>query len=124
MAVGFVSGKIYKKGDVVDHHLFYMSSGKIYAEPVLSFTIWLSDLIFEKINIPPMNAAITRIRKNIFLSVKSSQKPVITPATLPPMDVERNHPPIIRAVSLAGASLETNDKPIGLKNISLIVKTK
>ena len=73
---------------------------------------------------PPMKAATTRIRKNIFLSVKSSQKPVITPATFPPIEVERNQPPIINDVSLAGASLETNDKPIGLRNISLMVKTK
>ena len=71
-----------------------------------------------------MNAAITRIRKNIFLSVKSFQKPVITPATLPPMEVERNQPPIINAVNRAGASLDTKDSPIGLKKISLIVNIK
>ena len=69
-----------------------------------------------------MNAAATRIRKNIFLSVKSFQKLVITPATFPPMDVERNHPPINNDVSLAGASFETSDKPIGLRNISLMVR--
>ena len=73
---------------------------------------------------PPINAATTNKRKNIFLSVKSSQKPVITPATLPPMEVERNQPPIINAVSLGGDNFETNDKPIGLKNISLMVNTK
>ena len=95
-----------------------------YADPVLSFRIWFIDLILEKMRIPPMNAAITSIRKNIFLSVKSSQKLVITPATLPPMEVERNQPPIINEVSLAGASFETRDKPIGLKNISLMVNTK
>ena len=75
-------------------------------------------------SIPPIKAATTRIKKNIFLSVKSSQKLVITPATLPPIEVDRNQPPIIRAVSLAGANFETNDKPIGLRNISLIVKMK
>lgn len=64
------------------------------------------------------------MRKNIFLSVKSSQKLVITPATFPPIEVDKNHPPIIRAVSLAGANLETNDNPIGLRNISLIVNMK
>lgn len=73
---------------------------------------------------PPIKAAPTKIRKNIFLSVKSSQKPVITPATFPPMEVDRNQPPIMSAVSLAGASFDTNDKPIGLKNISLMVNTK
>ena len=69
-----------------------------------------------------MNAAITRIKKNIFLSVKSSQKPVITPATFPPIEVERNHPPIIRAVNLFGATLDVSDKPMGLRNSSLMVK--
>lgn len=71
-----------------------------------------------------MKAATTRIRKNIFLSVKSSQKLVITPATFPPMEVERNQPPIINAVKRAGASFDTRDSPIGLRNISLIVNTK
>lgn len=33
-------------------------------------------------------------------------------ATLPPSDVDRNHPPIISAVNRGGASLETNDNPI------------
>ena len=73
---------------------------------------------------PPINAAITNTRKNIFLSVKSSQKLVITPAILPPIEVDKNQPPINKAVRRAGASFDTNDKPIGLKNISLIVNTK
>ena len=73
---------------------------------------------------PPINAATTNNAKNIFLSVKSSQKPVITPAIFPPMDNDRNHPPIIKAVSLGGDNFETKDKPIGLKNISLMVNTK
>ena len=71
-----------------------------------------------------MNAAITRIKKYIFLSVKSSQKLVMTPASFPPMAVDKNHPPINNAVSLAGASFDTSDKPIGLNSNSLIVKTK
>src|SRR6476620_11380170 len=71
-----------------------------------------------------MKAAPTRMRKNIFLSVKSSQKLVITPAIFPPIDVDRNQPPIINAVRRDGASFDTNDKPIGLKNISLMVNTK
>ena len=50
-----------------------------------------------------------------FYQVKLSQKPVITPATLPPNDVDKNHPPIIKAVNRGGASFETNDKPMGLK---------
>lgn len=75
-------------------------------------------------SMPPINAATVRMRKNTFLSVKSSQKLVITPAIFPPMEVDKNQPPIIKAVNLAGASLDTSDKPIGLKNISLIVNTK
>ncbi len=73
---------------------------------------------------PPTKAATTSIKKKIFLSVKSSQKPVITPAIFPPIEVDKNHPPISNAVSRAGASFETKDNPIGLKNISLMVNTK
>jgi len=96
---------------------------EIYTDPVLSFTISLSDLILEKINSPPKTAATVMIPKNTFLSGILSQKLAITPATLPPSDVERNHPPIISAVNLAGANLDTNDNPIGLKQISLTVNT-
>ena len=71
-----------------------------------------------------MKAAITSSKKNIFLSVKSSQKPVITPAIFPPNEVDKNHPPIISAVNLGGDNFETKDNPMGLKNISLMVKTK
>lgn len=68
-------------------------------------------------------AAIVMIPKNNLLSGILSQKLAITPATLPPSEVERNHPPIISDVNLGGANLETNDNPIGLKHISLIVNT-
>jgi len=61
--------------------------------------------------------------KKTFLSGILSQKLAITPATLPPNDVDKNHPPIINAVNLGGDNLETNDKPIGLKQISLTVNT-
>src|SRR5690348_1900694 len=91
-----------------------------YADPVFSRTILFSDFILEKISSPPINAATAMIRKYNFLSVKLSQKLAITPATLPPREVERNHPPINKAVKRDGASLDTSDKPIGLRNISLI----
>lgn len=94
------------------------------ADPVLSFTIPFKDFSLLKIKVPPIKAATTKIRKNIFLSVKLSQKLVITPAIFPPIDVDKNQPPISKAVSLAGASLDTRDSPIGLNNNSLIVKTK
>ena len=73
---------------------------------------------------PPIKAAATSSKKNIFLSVKSSQKPVITPAILPPNEMDKNQPPIISAVNRGGDNFETKDKPIGLKNISLMVNTK
>lgn len=66
-------------------------------------------------------AAIVIIPKKIFLSGNLSQKLAITPAIFPPKEVERNHPPIINAVNLGGETLETNDNPMGLKKISLIV---
>ena len=49
---------------------------------------------------------------------------VISPATLLPSDIVRNHPPISREVSRAGASLDTSDSPMGLRNISAAVTTK
>ena len=52
-----------------------------------------------------------------------SQKLLNTPESLFPIDVARNHPPIIKAVNLGGLSFETSDKPIGLKNNSPIVIT-
>src|ERR1700741_5073002 len=91
------------------------------AEPVFSFTIRSSDLTRLNINNPPNIAAMVIMPKNIFLSGILSQKLAITPATFPPNDVDRNHPPIISAVNRGGANLETKDKPIGLKQISLIV---
>ena len=76
----------------------------------------------EKINTPPIKADTVRIRKKIDLSIKLSQKLAIIPAAFPPSEVERNQPPIISAVVLAGANLETSESPIGLRNNSLIVK--
>ena len=63
------------------------------------------------------------IPKKTFLSGILSQKLAITPATLPPNEVDKNHPPIINAVNRGGASFETNERPIGLKQISLTVNT-
>lgn len=93
------------------------------AEPVLSLTILSSDFTRLNINSPPNIAAIAMIPKKILLSGILSQNVAITPATFPPKEVDKNHPPIIKAVSRGGASLETNDKPIGLKHISLTVNT-
>lgn len=45
------------------------------------------------------------------------------PESLFPMEVERNHPPIIRAVNLLGLNFETRESPIGLKNNSPTVTT-
>lgn len=91
------------------------------ADPVLSLTILSRDFTLLKISNPPRMAAIAMIPKKILLSGIWSQNVAITPATFPPSDVERNQPPIIKAVSRGGDSLETNDNPIGLKQISLTV---
>src|SRR5687767_8075899 len=99
----------------------FQNALNIYADPVLSLTIWSSDLLREKINNPPSMAAIVIMPKKILLSGILSQKLAITPATLPPKDVERNQPPIINAVNRGGDNFETNDRPIGLRHISLIV---
>ena len=93
-------------------------------DPVLSLTIEFKDFKRLKIKIPPIKAATTSIKKKTFLSVKSSQKLVITPASFPPIAVDKNHPPISSAVSRAGASFDTSDNPIGLSNNSLMVNTK
>ena len=90
--------------------------------PVLSFTILSNSFTLAKINNPPSIAATAIIPKKILLSGILSQKLAITPATFPPIEVERNHPPIIKAVNLCGASLDTKDNPMGLKQISLTVK--
>ena len=95
----------------------------IYAEPVLSFTILSSDFTFEKINKPPNIAATAIMPKKILLSGILSHELAITPATFPPNEVERNHPPIIKAVNLGGANFDTKDNPIGLRHISLTVNT-
>ena len=65
------------------------------------------------------NVMINRIR----LSVKVSQKLANTPDNFPPSDVDKNHPPIIKAVNRGGAILETKDKPSGLRHNSPMVKT-
>jgi hypothetical protein len=72
----------------------------------LSLVICSKDFILEKINNPPSIAAAVRIPKKTFLSGILSQKLAITPATLPPNEVDKNHPPIINAVNRGGASLK------------------
>ena len=45
------------------------------------------------------------------------------PDIFPPKEVVMNHPPIINAVNLRGATFDVRDKPTGLTNSSLIVNT-
>ena len=61
--------------------------------------------------------------KNTALLSNLSQKPASIPEIFPPKDVVINHPPIINAVNLRGATLDVSDNPTGLTNNSLIVKT-
>ena len=70
-----------------------------------------------------MIAATALIAKNTALLSNLSQKPASIPDTFPPSEVVMNHPPIINAVNRGGASFETNERPIGLKQISLTVNT-
>ena len=51
------------------------------------------------------------------------RKPARIPEIFPPKEVVINHPPIINAVNLRGATLDTSDKPTGLTNNSLTVNT-
>ena len=46
-----------------------------------------------------------------------------TPLNLFPMEVDKNQPPIIKAVKRGGANLDTSDKAIGLKQSSPTVIT-
>jgi hypothetical protein len=46
-----------------------------------------------------------------------------TPLNLFPMEVAKNHPPIIKAVKRGGLNLDTNERPIGLRNNSPMVIT-
>jgi len=70
-----------------------------------------------------MIAATALIAKNTALLSNLSQKPARIPDTFPPSEVVMNHPPIINAVNLRGATFEVRDNPTGLTNNSLIVKT-
>jgi hypothetical protein len=46
------------------------------------------------------------------------------PASLLPIEVDRNHAPIISAVRRGGLSFDTIERPIGLRQSSPIVTTK
>lgn len=70
-----------------------------------------------------MIAAIKLMAKNTALLSKVSQKPARIADIFPPKEVVINHPPIINAVNLRGDTLDVSDKPTGLTNNSLIVKT-
>ena len=70
-----------------------------------------------------MIAATALIAKNTALLSNLSQNPASMPDIFPPNEVVMNHPPIINAVNLRGATFEVSDNPTGLTNNSLIVKT-
>ena len=54
----------------------------------------------------------------------SVNSPDRMPDSLLPIEVDRNHAPIISAVSRGGLSFDTIDRPIGLRHSSPIVMTK
>jgi len=68
-------------------------------------------------------AATALIAKNTALLSNLSQKPANMPDIFPPKEVVMNHPPIINAVNLRGATFDVRDNPTGLTNNSLIVNT-
>ena len=85
--------------------------------------ILLSHLIIKNIK------AEAKVKNNAFtqkkfdLSTYPSHILLKTPDNLFPIEVAKNHPPIIRAVILGGLNLLTNDKPIGLRKSSPTVIT-
>src|SRR5688572_11312108 len=88
-----------------------------------SFTI-----LFNHFNINNMIRAVTRARtkftqKKLALCSYPSHILANTPLILFPIDVDKNHPPIISAVNLGGLSFETRDNAIGLRHNSPIVIT-
>ena len=88
-----------------------------------SSTTLFNFFVNGKSKIPAIKAAITLIAKNTALLSNLSQKPARIADIFPPNDVVINHPPIINAVNLRGATFDVSDKPTGLTNNSLIVKT-
>ena len=63
------------------------------------------------------------VKKKFDLSSYLSQSPDKIPDSLFPMLVDKNHPPIIRAVRRGGLNFDTNESPIGDKHSSPIVIT-
>ena len=70
-----------------------------YIDPVLSLTILFKALTRAKMTKPPKIAATAMLPKKTLLSGILSQKLAITPANFPPREIDRNQPPIIKAVS-------------------------
>ena len=62
-------------------------------------------------------------KKKLALCSYPSHMLANTPLNLLPIEVDKNQPPIIKAVKRGGANLDTNDNAIGLKQSSPTVIT-
>ena len=79
--------------------------------------------ITEKMNAAESRQQAIRIPQNATKDILSQSEP-ITPTSRLPTAVAASHPPCIKPAYCGGATLETNDNPIGLKNSSASVSTK
>ena len=69
------------------------------------------------------NAKTKFTKKKLPLCAYPSHMLANTPLNLFPIDVDKNQPPIINAVNLGGANLDTKESAIGLKHNSPTVIT-
>ena len=77
----------------------------------------------ENMKIAEIIHEIDKIIQNIHRGMIFQKNP-ITPTKRLPIDVAANQPPCIKPLYFGGATLETNEIPIGLKNNSAPVRTK
>ena len=79
--------------------------------------------IIEKTNIAERRQQTTNIAQSCHKS-SLPQKKLPTNKSLLPTAVASSHPPCITPWNLVGATFETKDNPIGLRNNSAIVKIR
>src|SRR5436305_12899972 len=111
--------KKYWEGNIITSVLFNLNTPGFEAyssEDVASTTTLFKRFVKGKSKRPATRAAITLIPKKTALLSNLSQKPASIPEIFPPNEVVINHPPIIKAVNLRGATLDVSDKPTGLTN--------
>ena len=85
--------------------------------------IFSSLFIIEKINTADTKQQATKINHNCHRS-NFPQKLLPIKSSLFPTAVASNHPPCMSPWNLPGATLDTKDKPIGLRNNSAMVRIR